>query len=194
VESAPPRALRSGIGMTKLSEYAPDLEIGLAEIDRRLREIQLQLAPEREPRPARAPAGAAETPTGPAAATASERERSKGRHGPLASILERERRLRRAAGRGSELQAISELHEQLLASIRALLQGYEAMLGQRSGLSSASPTEAVTLSAGPFASTAALHEFEHALAGIPGVHGVAVRGFVGTDQAILEVQLAEPTS
>jgi hypothetical protein len=47
----------------------------------------------------------------------------------------------------------------------------------------------VTLSAGPFASLEALHEFERAVSRIPDVRDVAVRGYEGTDRAIIEVRL-----
>jgi hypothetical protein len=73
----------------------------------------------------------------------------------------------------------------LLAATRGLLDGYE-----RAALSASehSPLR-VALSVGPFAHTDALHAFERALASIPGVTDVAVRGYEGPDRAILEVQL-----
>ena len=48
----------------------------------------------------------------------------------------------------------------------------------------------MTLSAGPFANIEALHEFEEALSRMPGVRDVAVRGYEGTDRAIIDVRLA----
>jgi hypothetical protein len=51
----------------------------------------------------------------------------------------------------------------------------------------------VTLAAGPFSSTAALHAFERELARIPGVREVTVRGYDGPDRAIVEVRLEGAT-
>ena len=48
--------------MSELSHEAPDLETRLAEIDRRLREIQADLVPERDPRPSRPPDAVAPPP------------------------------------------------------------------------------------------------------------------------------------
>ncbi len=50
----------------------------------------------------------------------------------------------------------------------------------------------MTLSAGPFASIEALHEFEAALSHLRGVREVVVRGYEGTDRAIIDVQLDGP--
>ena len=58
----------------------------------------------------------------------------------------------------------------------------------------ASPSAAVEVSAGPFPSMDALREFEHAVAALPGVREVAVRGYESGNRAILEVQLGEETS
>jgi hypothetical protein len=73
--------------------------------------------------------------------------------------------------------------------MRELLAGYERALASASPRrpESAAP---VTLSAGPFASIEALHEFEEALSRIPGVRDVAVRGYEATDRAIIDVRLA----
>jgi hypothetical protein len=51
------------------------------------------------------------------------------------------------------------------------------------------PQPHLTLSAGPFPDTGAVHEFERALARLPGVRDVGVRGYDGPDRAILEVEL-----
>ena len=76
-----------------------------------------------------------------------------------------------------------------MASIRELLAGYECVLAppRRRRPEPAAP---VTLSAGPFASIEALHEFEEALSRIPVVRDVAVRGYEGADRAIIDVRLA----
>jgi hypothetical protein len=46
------------------------------------------------------------------------------------------------------------------------------------------------MSAGPFPSIEALHDFEAALARVRGVRDVVVRGYEGTDRAIIDVRLA----
>jgi hypothetical protein len=50
----------------------------------------------------------------------------------------------------------------------------------------------VTLAAGPFATLEALREFEQAVSRLPGVREVAIRGYEGTDRAIIEVRLDQP--
>ncbi len=56
------------------------------------------------------------------------------------------------------------------------------------------PTAVVEVSAGPFPSMDALREFERAVLQLPGVRGVAVRGYETGNRAILEVQLDQETS
>ena len=170
----------------------------LVEMDRLLRDIQFELAPEREPAPvlvaADAPpsATAAETP---AATVAPE--------GPPATAVPETPPGTTAtatappASDGPQLQVLTELSARLLASVRELLAGYERML-----VPSASPpppsrrparqrldSPDVTLSAAPFESLEALREFEQAVSRLPGVREVAVRGYEGTDRAIIEVRL-----
>jgi len=72
--------------------------------------------------------------------------------------------------------------------MRELLLGYERVLAPASRRRPASA--AVTVSAGPFADLEALHEFEAALRRLRGVGGVTVRGYEGTDRAIMDVRLA----
>ena len=85
-------------------------------------------------------------------------------------------------------QAVTELSERLIASMRELLDGYERVLAPSAR---ARPEPArVTLSAGPFASIESLHEFEEALARLPGVRDILVRGYEGNDRAIIDVRLA----
>jgi hypothetical protein len=82
----------------------------------------------------------------------------------------------------------------LLASIRELLLGYERVM---SPIPSIPPrptrrrreSPAITVSAGPFPSTEAVHEFEQAVSRIPGVREVAVREYEGADRAVIEVRL-----
>ena len=87
-----------------------------------------------------------------------------------------------------QIQALTELSERLVASMRELLAGYERVLAPASRRR---PEPAgVTLAAGPFASIEALHEFEAALSHLRGVSEVVVRGYKGTDRAIIDVRLA----
>jgi hypothetical protein len=76
--------------------------------------------------------------------------------------------------------------------MRELLDGYEVVLlemGQQAGPAATPATAELSVSAGPFPTTEALREFERSLAGLPGVRDVAVRGYVGADHAIVDVQL-----
>jgi hypothetical protein len=77
--------------------------------------------------------------------------------------------------------------------MRELLVGYERVLAPASGRrpEPAPPASApVTLLAGPFPSIEALREFEAALSHLRGVRDVTVRGYEGTDRAIIDVRLA----
>ncbi|HUA02795.1 MAG TPA: hypothetical protein VMB27_02755 [Solirubrobacteraceae bacterium] len=87
-----------------------------------------------------------------------------------------------------QIQALTELSERLIASMRELLAGYERALTLPQRRRAAATH--VTMSAGPFASIESLHEFEEALARVRGVRDVVVRGYEGTDRAIIDVRLA----
>lgn len=153
----------------------------LVEMDRLLRDIQVELAPEREPAPAlEEPAPPVLDDPAPPAPPATEAA-------PPAPPV-------------PQLEALGELSARLVASTRELLAGYERVL-----VPAASPPPArqsvqprarprahrsgVTLAAGPFVSLEALRAFELAVAQLPGVRDVAVRGYEGTDRAIIEVRL-----
>jgi hypothetical protein len=71
------------------------------------------------------------------------------------------------------------------AELTAQLRGLSEQLAVLSGPSAAK----LAVVAGPLANTGALHEFEHALAALPGVRTVELRGFEGGDRAILDVDL-----
>jgi hypothetical protein len=91
----------------------------------------------------------------------------------------------------SQVEVLAELYGKLVASMRELLGGYELVAEQ---LLPAAPLRAgdpprVALSAGPFAATAALRDFERALAELPGVETVALRGYEADNRAIFDVQL-----
>lgn len=76
----------------------------------------------------------------------------------------------------------------LLRSMQELLAGYEIALGHVAARPD-SGDAAVTLAAGPFSRVEMVAEFERALAGLPHVAEVALRGYEGSDRAIIEVQL-----
>ena len=60
-------------------------------------------------------------------------------------------------------------------------------------LGSAQPAGQVTeVDAGPFPGLAAVRAFEAALAALPGVAEVELRGFEAEDRAVFEVRLARP--
>jgi NADPH-dependent 7-cyano-7-deazaguanine reductase QueF-like protein len=69
--------------------------------------------------------------------------------------------------------------------MRELLDGYERAVS-RAG---AADEFQLTISAGPFSGTDALHAFEQAVSEIQGVLEVAVSGYEGRDHAILDVRL-----
>jgi len=154
------------------------------ELDRLLRDIQVELAPDREPapvlpdppaaddasEPADVPTPAAAPPT-PAAAPAPPTPEPRN-------------------------QALTVLSARLLASTRELLAGYEQVLvgptapqPPRRAVRRRPDLPDVTVSAAPFASLESLREFERAISGLPGVRDVLIRGYEGTDRAIIEVRL-----
>ena len=98
-----------------------------------------------------------------------------------------------------ELRELAAAHADLLDSMRVLLSGYELALAQAR---SAPPATAarrgralqLTVAAGPFASTEAVRGFERALAGLPGVREVEVRGYEGGNRAIVDVHFSGATS
>ncbi len=190
---------------------AEDLEAGLAEIDRRLRQIQDELS---EAEPSAAPPPSPDRPE-------PERARRHGRSGPLAAVLQRAARTaapspppearpepehsaaRRAQDARAQLEdlerqlhALADLRDTLLASIRQLVEGYQAAAQVQPGTSppaSEGPEDLeapeITVSAGPFAHLDAVRAFERALADLPGVRETSVRGYEGSDRAIVDVRL-----
>jgi hypothetical protein len=164
----------------------------LAEMDRMLREIQVELAPDREPAPPLESAPPSPPPAPP----------------PLIapeSGLSSARAVEAAPD--PQLRAFSQLAARLLASMRELLDGYEQFLVPIPSVTPppppppppvatttrppARPAEdpGVTVAAGPFASLEAVRAFEQAVSRLPGVQDVAVRGYEGSDRAIIEVRL-----
>lgn len=161
-------------------------------MDRLLRDIQVELAPEREPAPAlvdepeRPPAAAPRADPAPSDAAPVTPPTATATAPPATDA--------------PQLQALSELSAHLLASIRELLAGYERVLvpaaspprSARRAARHRTDSPDVTLAAGPFARLEALREFEQAVSRLPGVRDVAIRGYEGSDRAIIEVRLDQP--
>lgn len=180
------------------------LDARLAEIDRRLSAIQTGLL-DREPAfagPSRRPAG--EMPE-PAVAPADLPPRAESPEPavlparveiPEPPVAATESTVRDAAiEKLTELRGLAVAHGRLLESLQRLLGSYERALTQtdRPPPAPAAPTQ-FSVSAGPFASTEALHGFERTLAQIPEVRDVQVRAYEGEDRAIVDVHLHDSTS
>jgi hypothetical protein len=192
-------------------EHASTLE-HLAEMDRLLRDIQIELEPGRDPAPALEtppPDATSETPQAPSppardapdcSASISDGDPATP-EAPPAELSEPTPQLSEPR---LQLQALSQLAGRLLASMRELLDGYEQFLEQIPAVSPPAagrppaPTRQqapgrvvpdVTVAAGPFMSLDALRSFERAVSRLPGVRDVAVRGYEGSDRAIIEVRL-----
>jgi hypothetical protein len=176
------------------SEGASTLGVHLAEMDKLLRDIQSELLPDREPAPALAEEDAVSATAPPAPPGSA----------PPGSPTPPPTTAPPPAAADPQLQSLTELSAGLLASMRELLAGYERILlpssrpvrrsaPPRARPGSGSDIPDVTLSAAPFVSLTALHEFEEAVARLPGVREVAVRGYEGTDRAIIEVRLDRRT-
>jgi hypothetical protein len=186
-------------------EHASNAE-HLAEMDRLLREIQVELDPDREAAPAlqaapsqsQPPPASPHEPPPPPPAPPAPPTHDAPDHGASTTPPESE----------SQLLTLAELTAGLLASIRQLLNGYERVLVQiRPDPTPPRPTRpprpaataqqpyrrppdpGVTVTAGPFRHLDAVHEFEEAVSRLPGVREVAVRGYEGSDRAIIEVRL-----
>jgi hypothetical protein len=194
-------------------EHASTLE-HLAEMDRLLRDIQLELGPGREAPPvleATPSAASATTPPEPAPPEPAPPEA-----GPPEADAPPSGQASEPRGAGDQVYALSQLAARLLASMRELLDGYEQFLVQIPSAGppvparppaparlpeAARPPEParrqaprrdvpdVTVAAGPFLSIDALRSFEHAVSRLPSVRDVAVRGYEGADRAIIEVRL-----
>ncbi len=187
--------------MSELTSGVSELDVRLAEIDRRLRTIQTELVPGSQPQPLseRAPAPPelqAVPPLSEPPVPAPPRSASPGRSGPLAAWLlaSRPKSERAAADPARDLSELTELHERLLASMRDLLVAYESVLTRLTVATPGATVREFAVSAGPFESTEALRAFEHTLSGLPGVRDVTVRGYEGDDRAIVDVRLSEPTA
>jgi hypothetical protein len=135
-----------------MSEPDPSFETRLESMERRLAEIQQELAPEAPPRSPVDP--------GPAPEPGSAQE-------PLPEPI--------------------PLRPRTTGAIEHPRPGATPEAQE-------TPVIEVDVTAGPFSDIAALREFERALARLPGVRDVMVRGYKPGNRAILEVQLEPKTS
>jgi hypothetical protein len=97
-----------------------------------------------------------------------------------------------------ELRELAVAHENLLGSMRTLLSDYERALAEArsapAGPAAGQEVRSLTVTAGPFGGTEAVREFEQALAALPVVREVELRGYEGGNRAIVDVHLSPPTS
>ncbi len=198
--------------MPDLSHGASELDARLAEIDRKLRAIQVELDPARQPRPSRPSAPApepadapSEPPLGPApepSLEAAPEEPAHGRSGPLASLLQRSsprpvRPHERAPRHPGGPTVPAEMHAKLVSAMRDLLDAYGWTLQQLPVAADPERTgdpPPVLMSVGPFANTAAVRAFEQELLRLPGVREVTLRGYEGENRAMFDVQLSAPNA
>ena len=147
-----------------------DLDARLAEIDQRLREVQVELGPDRDSRV------------------------SRGRSGPLTDLLETTQR-DHGAGHAylvRQIEHLMDLHASLISSMSEMLSAFQRLLGRLPDRAADEPE--VTVSAGPFTSTDAVRAFERALSTLPGVSNATLRGYEGEDRAVFDVQLSDSTT
>jgi hypothetical protein len=144
------------------------LDERLAEIDRRLRTIQSDLAPVPDAEPAEEPVDEAPAPD---------------REPETLRLVEPAEPV--GSKRAAQLAELLEAHERLLELHRELLSQYAEVLERRAGESA---TVAVT--AGPFTTAGTVREFERALAALPGVTAVTVREYLSDDRVQVDVRLA----
>jgi hypothetical protein len=177
--------------MPELPSAATSVETRLEAMDRRLRELQDELAP--------GPPGP--LPAEPESPPAVGAPLAVG--GPLAEAGPEP-----PTAPPAQLEVLAELYGKLIAAVRELLSGYELVAGQLTPTPAADhapPPEPVqppqppsagadgpdqvAVSAGPFAGNAALRDFERMLSELPGVRAVSLRGYEADNRAIVDVQL-----
>jgi hypothetical protein len=188
-----------------------DVQASLAEMDRKLRELQRELAmvsrPTQTPPPPPEPPAAAETAAQAIVAEA---------RAEAARIVDEA--AARVAEIGEQIDELQRLREDLQRSARALVDEYERALwpgtaaaapssgpappehaAPASGTAVPPPAEArqfegrVVVNAGPFTDIATLAAFERALAQLPQAEDVYVHGFEG-NRALIDVKLAAPVA
>lgn len=155
--------------MPDSSHEVQELDARLAELDDRLREIQAELAPESDD-----DAG------------------GRGRSGPLADVLRNSphdsQRLQDHLVQ--QIEDLTALHVSLLSAMSEMLGAFQRTVAQMPQPRSSE----LTVSAGPFSTVEAVHEFERRLAALPEVREAVVRGYEGEDRALIDVQLTPPSA
>ncbi|MDX6669725.1 MAG: hypothetical protein QOI91_88 [Solirubrobacteraceae bacterium] len=145
-----------------------DLEASLAEMDRKLRELQRELelvsAPSQEPAE---PAHAPEPEPAPAP-------------DPIESVVEEA--AARVGELGRRIDDLARLRDDLDGATQALRTEY------RSRPAPAASADEVVVEAGPFADISSVSAFEQSLGQVPGVEEALVRSFEG-NRAIIDVRL-----
>ena len=175
---------------------ARDLESSLAEMDRKLRELQRELALVSGGQPA-APEGVppgADPSRAPAAPSAAPPPVPAPAPPPEADVLEQA--TARVAELGRRIDELGRLRDDLDSAARALREEQlQAPTPPPPPSPLASPplpaTGDVAVNAGPFPDIATLSAFEHALQRISGVDDAVVRSFEG-NRAHVDVRLREP--
>jgi hypothetical protein len=178
-----------------MSEADPSFETRLESMERRLADIQRELAPEPEAKAQPEPAPAEPIPLRPRGLEwlglrPAPRPAEPPSSEPRASVPPPAEPARDSA----ELELLGTMYSDLLASVRRLLDGYETALRRLSHSSAAPAADPIEVTAGPFRDTEALREFQRTLSRLPGVRDVALRGYRSGDRAIIEVQLEQETS
>jgi|HubBroStandDraft_6_1064221.scaffolds.fasta_scaffold509264_1 hypothetical protein len=196
-----------------MSEHGLDPDSFLTELDGRLRAIQAELRPGAAVPTLSVRATDAEPPaeprrgrTGPLSALLGRArpEPDAGEPSPDQSAPDQGAPDQSASSESAELlahvKAMTETQTRLLAASERLLEAFARMLESPSEPASPpglfTPTTpppqraGVEIAAGPFADTESLREFERALERLDAVRRVTVRGFEGSDRAILDVELA----
>ncbi|HEY2438695.1 MAG TPA: hypothetical protein VGI07_00620 [Solirubrobacteraceae bacterium] len=193
------------------------LDARLAEIDRRLRTIQSGLLLTEDPVTPEGEAPVADRTGAAPASVTSIRDPRMSRPAAAAAPPgppSRDDDLADAGRLVAQLQELAAAHERLVASSRELLTGFaDALAAAGAGTpdpvagpgpaasarlidaaSAPGPPPAVSVTAGPFADTAALRRFERSLSALPEVRDVSVREYIGADRVVVEVHLSAPRS
>jgi hypothetical protein len=158
------------------------LDARLAEIDRRLRTIQSELAPAPE-------SAAPPTPfPGPTLVPSADPPDA------ASELMAQLRQLVAAQERwlASAREVLAADDRSAVAVSRPAPAAVPPASGPRAAASWAEPV--VGVSAGPFAGTEALRRFELAVSSLPEVREVVLREYTGDDRVVVDVHLFEPIS
>ena len=172
--------------MSQPTPEGGEIDSRLEELDRRLRAVQDELLPEREPRRVRGVEDAPGAPLGPRPAPEppSALEPPPPPPPPPRPAV------------GPPPAGVTAVHTKLVSSLHELLGAYESLLDQYppsdARRPAPEPPEPQTIAAGPFPTIDAVGLFRDALVALPGVETVVVRAYEGQDRAIFDVKLTGP--